>query len=305
MTCTMSRETRGSLRTRCGKQLASTSGEPRDGYRRAKHITEPRSRIYLELAEDLAADAEPDVVVVGGAVFDLAGNTNDAKTVEAVDWIAPSLTVTVTGTANDRPIVNEDGSFSVDVRSDEDLNRRPTVYFVSIKATQTKGVDTPDSTVDDEYTYAIEAADEVSPLTQQEDENHWAKKYKRSSIDIDVPSDDSGILIGIVLLGEDGEDNSGATAGWTPGEHRDAAAPAATNKLNLVKLGGADLLLEIDEEFNDDVEDGHRRGDAAERRRRQGDRELEPVRQAQLRQAKTASTPWTDSRALTPTTRSP
>ena len=72
------------------------------------------------------------MVVVGGAVFDLAGNTNDAKTVEAEDWIAPSLTVTVTGTANDRPVVNEEGSFSVDVRSDEDLNRRPVVYFVSL-----------------------------------------------------------------------------------------------------------------------------------------------------------------------------
>ncbi|MXY59331.1 MAG: hypothetical protein F4Y96_02320, partial [Chloroflexi bacterium] len=48
-------------------------------------IREPRSRVYLELAGDLAADAEPDVVVVGGAVFDLAGNTNDAKTVEATD----------------------------------------------------------------------------------------------------------------------------------------------------------------------------------------------------------------------------
>ena len=42
-------------------------------------ITEPRARVYLELSEDLAADAEPDVVVVGGAVFDLAGNTNEAE----------------------------------------------------------------------------------------------------------------------------------------------------------------------------------------------------------------------------------
>ena len=86
-------------------------------------IMEPRSRIYLELAEDLAADAEPDIVVVGGAVFDLAGNTNEAETFEAMDWIAPSLTVMVTGTVDDRPIVNDKGSFSVDVRSDEDLNR--------------------------------------------------------------------------------------------------------------------------------------------------------------------------------------
>ena len=214
-------------------------------------ITEPRSRVYLELAEDLAADAEPDVVVVGGAVFDLAGNTNDAKTVEAADWIAPSLTVVVTGTANDRPVVNEDGSFSVDVRSDEDLNRRPVVFFVAIMPDQTKGGDTT-TTSDDEYKYTIMDVDEASPLTQQEDENHWAKNYRRTSIDIALGAD-SGKLIGIIVLGEDGEDNSGATAGWTPGTHQNAANPADTNSLNLVKMDGANLLIEIDEEFNNKV----------------------------------------------------
>ena len=41
---------------------------------------DPRSRVYLELSEDLASDAEPTVLVVGGAVFDLASNTNPART---------------------------------------------------------------------------------------------------------------------------------------------------------------------------------------------------------------------------------
>ncbi len=211
-------------------------------------ITEPRARIYLELSEDLAADAEPDVVVVGGAVYDLAGNTNEADTIESEDWIAPSLTVTVTGTANDRPIVNDEGSFSVDVRSDEDLRRRPVVFFVSILDEQTAGRDT-DTSSDDKFKYTIMNADEASPLTQQEDENHWAKKYKETSIADDIGEG----LIGIIVLGHDGEDNSGATAGWTPSEHRDADAPTlatAPKGLNLTKMDDADLLVEIDNEFN-------------------------------------------------------
>ena len=217
-------------------------------------IGDPRSRVYLELGEDLAADAEPDVVVVGGAVFDLAGNTNEAETVESIDWIAPSLTVTVTGTANDRPVVNEDGSFTVDVRSDEDLRRRPVVFFVSITATQ-------DADDEDVYTYTIADVDEASPLTQQEDENHWSRKYKRSGISSDLGNG----LIGVVVLGHDDKDNSGATAGWSPGSHRDAGNPGGDNTatedadgddLTLTKLDGAGLLVEIDEQFNNDVETG-------------------------------------------------
>ncbi len=209
---------------------------------------EPRARVYLELSEDLAADAEPDVLVADGAVFDLAGNRNKAGNVEAQDWIAPSLTVTVTGTANDRPIVNEDGSFSVDVRSDEDLRRRPVVFFVDMYAIE-------DTTSDDEYSYAIKEADEASPLTQQEDENHWARNYKRSSIDINLFIVENGRIIGVVVLGHDAMGNSGATAGWTPGDHRDAGNPARDNSLDLAKMDGADLLVEIDEEFNGDVSD--------------------------------------------------
>ncbi len=213
-------------------------------------IADPRSRVYVELSEDLPADAEPDVVVIGGAVHDLADNTNDAKTVDSEDWIAPSLTVTVTGTANDRPVINGDGSFSIDVRSDEDLARRPVVFFVSIAATQTEGEDT-ETTNDDEYEYAIDMRDEASALTQAEDENHWTKKYKRSSIDDSVGTG----LIGIVVLGKDSEDNSGATTGWSPDMHRNAGNPAADDELTLSKMDDAGLLVEIDEEFNADVDE--------------------------------------------------
>ena len=201
-------------------------------------ISEPRARIYLELSEDLAADAKPDVVVVGGAVFDLAGNTNEADTVRAEDWIAPSLTVTVTGTANDRPVANDEGSFTVDVRSDEDMRRRPDVYFVSLAADE---VTNADGDVTGYENYRIMAPDKASSLTQQEDENHWAKKYRAPTI-----SEQPGIF-GVIVLGEDDNDNAGATTGWSVSAHRNSDPPVASDGLNLTKMHDAGLLLEIDE----------------------------------------------------------
>ena len=218
-------------------------------------IAEPRSRIYLELGEDLASDATPTVVVVGGAVYDLAGNTNDAKTLdnEVEDWIAPGLTVTVTGTAADRAVANTKGSFKVGVRSDEDMDRRPVVYFVEIHGTNA-GADT-DTTTDDVWSYEItehatnDNVDRASNLTQQEDENHWAKTYKVSSIE-----DHFDGLIGVIVVGQDESDNIGATAGWTEHPHQRGTDPDVTpdegDKLDPSKLHGAGLLVEIDKQFN-------------------------------------------------------
>ena len=227
-----------------GTEINATSGTSDD------RIREPRSRVYIELSEDLPSDAKPDVVVVGGAVHDLAGNTNAADTIEAMDWIAPGLTVTVTGTANDRPVANDDGSFTIDVRSDEDLARRPKVYFVSVM---------PTGLNDDEdgYEYTIATASEANSITQQEDENHWAKTYKVDSPDFEGFSNQ---LVGVVILADDEDDNSGATAGWSPGSHRKAAPPMDDNTdtadmnegddIDVGKLDGAGLLIELDDQFN-------------------------------------------------------
>jgi hypothetical protein len=223
-------------------------------------ITEPRARVYLELAEDLASDATPAVVVVGGAVYDLAGNTNDARTIDkSMDWIAPGLTVTVTGTADDRPVANAKGAFSVDVRSDEDLLRRPRVFFVEIAADQTEGVGT-DTKADDKWAYEITEdtssvnVDTASNLALQEDDNHWAKSYKVSSIEGHFDG-----LIGVIVVGYDDEENIGATAGWTKHPHRRGSDPDVTpdegNSLDLAKLSSAGLLAEIDREFNNGNED--------------------------------------------------
>ena len=211
------------------------------------YIMEPRALVYLELDEDLAPDAQPSVIAVGGAVTDLAGNTNEAETLsksnnKVEDWIAPTLTVTVNGTADDRPVANEDGSFTVDVMADEDLNRRPVVYFVSITEMAVKD----DNDKITGYTYKINTVQTASSLTQQEADDHWQKKYKASGIQGTLGEG----LIGVIALAEDASDNSGATAGWSPKTHRDALAPAATNKLDLSKMDKAKLLIEIDYFFN-------------------------------------------------------
>ena len=202
-------------------------------------ITEPRAVVYIELAEDLASDETPTVQVVGGAVYDLAGNTNGAETLnEAQDWIAPKLTVTVTGTAADRQVSNAEDSFTVDVTADEDVSR-PRVFFVALSAALNSDKDG--------YDYSIGPADdgtnEGNSLTAQEDENHWNRRYRVSSGDLSEFDDG---LVGVIVFTDDDEDNSGATAGWTPGSHRNAVAPTPGNKLNLSKMDDASLLVEID-----------------------------------------------------------
>ncbi len=220
---------------------------------------DPRSRIYIELAEELASDAEPTVLVVGGAVFDLAGLTNESKTVsdsttpKVEDWIAPKITVTVTGTADDRSVANEDGSFTIDVRSDEDLASRPVVYFVSVtSAAKYEDNDRPTRVTSFEYTIAAtpEPQRPSSPLTSEEDENHWGKKYN-----VDGTLDGFDGLVGVIVFADDEQDNTGATAGWSPGMHREASAPDDGDKLNLEKMDGAGLLVEVDRAFNNGIEE--------------------------------------------------
>ncbi len=223
---------------------------------------DPRGRIYIELAEELASDAEPTVLVVGGAVFDLAGNTNESKTVSdsttprVEDWIAPKISVTVTGTANDRPVANEDGSFTLDVRSDEDLGNRPVVYFVSVSSATVHEDDDPGKKVTG-FKYTIADSNRPSsPLTSEEDANHWSRKYNVDSATF--TGFDNG-LVGVIVVANDEADNTGATKGWSPLTHRKtnpAGIPAASQKLSLAKMDDAGLLVEVDRQFNGGVTDG-------------------------------------------------
>ena len=209
-----------------------------------KPIRDPRSFVYLELSEDLASDEKPSVLLVSGAVLDLAGNGNASATLTNVqDWIAPKITVTVTGTAGDRPVANDDGGFTLDVRADEDLRRRPNVFFVSIDATKTDAT----ATADAKYSYSVASFEDVGSLTLQQDEAHWAKTYK---VDGDLDDFDDG-LIGVVLVAQDEDANLSSTAGWSPKTHRRVSGstepgPAVGDSLNLEKMDDGGLLAEID-----------------------------------------------------------
>ena len=92
----------------------------------------PEARVYLQLAEALAPDATPQVSMFGGAALDRAGNPSNQDEVDAVDRIAPELTVTLTTAVGDRPVVRNGGEVAIGITSDEELRGLPTVWFVHI-----------------------------------------------------------------------------------------------------------------------------------------------------------------------------
>ena len=104
------------------------------------------------MESELASDETPDVLLFGGIVHDLAGNPNDSIDKTAEDNVAPLFAVGVRALAEGatldpgplpgreegagRLVANSDGEFVVDVRSDEEVRRRPTVYFVGIETNE-------------------------------------------------------------------------------------------------------------------------------------------------------------------------
>ena len=220
-------------------------------------IDDPRSRIYLRLADDLASDETPDVLLFGGVVYDLAGNPNDSVDRTAEDAVAPLFTVGMAALAEGatltpgplparkegegRLVANSDGEFVVDVRSDEEVRRRPTVYFVGIETNErTKA----DGTKTGEYVYTIRGMQTGSALVEQEDPLHWRRAYEASRLT------SLGGLIGVIVSAEDENRNVFSTPGWKPGS-RDK--PADDDILDVEAMDEAGLLLELDTDFNDDA----------------------------------------------------
>ena len=99
---------------------------------------ETRFLVFITLEDDLASDAEPNVQIFAGGIEDLAGNDNSSQVVKAADKIHPRLTVTITGEASSRPVVQgrDKHKFTVRVAADEPLNNDnpPTVKLVSLRA---------------------------------------------------------------------------------------------------------------------------------------------------------------------------
>lgn len=180
-----------------GGSAPSAGGWPMDI--RGEIIPDARSRIYIQLARQLRADEMPEVVLLGGVVHDLAGNTNDTEDVRTRDGIAPHLALTVTAvnpgevsasaetTGMGRTAASARGGFAVDVRADEDLRRRPDVFFAGIgepRAEWSRG----------------------GTLATQEDGQHWRRTYEVSTLD------GLGELFGVLVYGSDNEGNAGESS---------------------------------------------------------------------------------------------
>ena len=193
----------------------------------------PASRIYLELAEALAPDATPQVSMFGGAVLDLAGNPSNQDEVRAADNIAPAITVTLTTDVMGRPVIKNNGEVTINITSDEELRRLPTVYFAEV----VDGADADAEEADLELGSSIRRGDRVQ--SDAAAENTWSRTYDNG----DVGGSDG--FYAVIVVAEDDADNVGATPGWgKPG--RKSKVPEATNGADLDDLVAAGLALEID-----------------------------------------------------------
>ena len=98
-------------------------------YDATDHVTdssEKRGYVFLRLASDLKADADPKVELVG-EVLDLAGNEQDTGNVDALDRIAPTLTVTID--EGSRPVTKD--KVNLRITSDETVGK-PTVTYSKV-----------------------------------------------------------------------------------------------------------------------------------------------------------------------------
>ena len=196
----------------------------------------PQARIYLQLAEALAPDATPLVSMFGGAVLDRAGNPSNQDEVTADDYIAPTLTVTLTTAVTDRPVLRHGSEFTVTVSSDEELRRLPTVWFAELEEEGSNA---------DKQTAPLGSAQRGDRVAVGSEDNSWEQTFSTN----DVGSDDGAYAV--IVVGEDDNDNVGSTAGW--GNNRTDKAPQAGNTAKLKDLMAGNLLVEID--TNEDTAD--------------------------------------------------
>lgn len=108
-------------------------------------VGEDRGYVFLRLRSDLAANATPEVELVG-EVLDLAGNERDeGKDDATLDRIAPTLTVTTD--QGERPVTND--TINLTITSDENIGA-PSVTFRKVMS----------KTVDGKTTQALGRANE-------------------------------------------------------------------------------------------------------------------------------------------------
>ena len=199
-------------------------------------IDVPQSRIYLQLAEALAPDATPLVSMFGGAALDRAGNPSNQDEVRAEDYIAPTLTVTLTTAVMDRPVLRHNSEFTVTITSDEELRTLPTVWFADLEE---------DGSNADKQTAPLGSSRRGDRVAVGSEDNSWQQTFSTN----DVGNDDGAYAV--IVIGEDDNDNVGSTPGW--GNARTDRAPISGRSAKLKDLMGGNLLVEID--TNEDTKD--------------------------------------------------
>lgn len=139
----------------------------------------------------LDPDAQPTVLVVDD-IMDIAGNSLDTDEVDAVDGIAPSLEVTVTGTGSEggRPVTDEEIVVSISV------NEAVATPKVSVYSVSQSGVNTDDDDADDEMLDQV--GSERNAVLKSE--GNYEFKFKSSS---------AGLYSVYVTAGDATENNQG------------------------------------------------------------------------------------------------
>ncbi len=197
-------------------------------------IEKPKARVYLQLADELEPDETPEVEVLGGAVVDLAGNSNDPGKIKARDMIAPGLTVTINpgSEASGRPVIRKSGQIIVRVVSDEELRRRPAVWF----ATLTNTGEQNDADLE------ILVTRPGPSITAQSADNTWERVYRANATGL------SGLdgLVAVIVTGDDAPGNTGSSGGVTLG---DDGIPTQGDGLDLEDLMAGALLIEVDDDI--------------------------------------------------------
>ena len=194
----------------------------------------PQARVYLQLAEPLAPDATPLVSMFGGAALDRAGNPSNQDEVTAEDYIAPTITVTLTTAVMDRPVLRHGSEFTVAISSDEELRRAPQVWFAEL--------DDASASDAEKKRAPLGSSQRGDRVVAGSEDNSWTQTYRTN----DVGSVDGAYAV--IVIGEDDNDNVGSTAGW--GNVRTDKQPINGNKASLSALIAGDLLVEIDTNEN-------------------------------------------------------
>ena len=190
----------------------------------ASNCIDTRNRVYLQLENELADDATPQVQVLGGAVRDRAGNGNNAVEEDAKDWITPTIAATVTGDASGatgRPLAMDD--ITVTVSTGERLRSNPQAWIVAVDANGKIAGGTVRRTLNPVRGSAMT----------------WSSDFGLS--DVTGTTQTKGSLAAVIIRAEDRLNNVSFTTGW-----KGSGAPAEGNTLDLAKLDSAGLLAEFD-----------------------------------------------------------